>query len=313
VVLNSLIPDDAFELERLVVLEEIRRSDDNPRRRTFQRAVETAFDYLPYRRPVLGTVEVISQLKPQQMRDFHATWYQPQSITAVAVGNLPEEELIEIVAQGFTTAFSPDSTPHNPSSSEIQLEAPFTEIVRREFVDDSLQQARLVMLWRVPGLTQLSQTYALDVLAAILGYGRTSRLVRDLREERGLVSHISVSNMTQRLQGTFYISAQLPAENLEIVEAAIAQQIHTLQTQPVQEAEIARIRTQVANRFVFGNEAPSDRANLYGYYQSMLGNLEPGLNYPAAIQSLDTTGLLAAAQQYLSPNAYGVVAIKPAS
>jgi predicted Zn-dependent peptidase len=275
--------------------------------------VETAFEYLPYRRPVLGTVEVISQLKPQQMRDFHATWYQPQSITAVAVGNLPEEELIEIVAQGFTTAFSPDSTPHNPSSSEIQLEAPFTEIVRREFVDDSLQQARLVMLWRVPGLTQLSQTYALDVLAAILGYGRTSRLVRDLREERGLVSHISVSNMTQRLQGTFYISAQLPAENLEIVEAAIAQQIHTLQTQPVQEAEIARIRTQVANRFVFGNEAPSDRANLYGYYQSMLGNLEPALNYPAAIQSLDTTGLLAAAQQYLSPNAYGVVAIKPAS
>jgi predicted Zn-dependent peptidase len=313
VVLNSLIPDDAFELERLVVLEEIRRSDDNPRRRTFQRAVETAFDYLPYRRPVLGTVEVISQLKPQQMRDFHATWYQPQSITAVAVGNLPEEELIEIVAQGFTTAFSPDSTPHNPSSSEIQLEAPFTEIVRREFVDDSLQQARLVMLWRVPGLTQLSQTYALDVLAAILGYGRTSRLVRDLREERGLVSHISVSNMTQRLQGTFYISAQLPAENLEIVEAAIAQQIHTLQTQPVQEAEIARIRTQVANRFVFGNEAPSDRANLYGYYQSMLGNLEPALNYPAAIQSLNTADLLAAAQQYLSPNAYGVVAIKPAS
>ncbi len=313
VVLNSLIPDDAFELERLVVLEEIRRSDDNPRRRTFQRAVETAFEYLPYRRPVLGTVEVISQLKPQQMRDFHATWYQPQSITAVAVGNLPEEELIEIVAQGFTTAFSPDSTPHNPSSSEIQLEAPFTEIVRREFVDDSLQQARLVMLWRVPGLTQLSQTYALDVLAAILGYGRTSRLVRDLREERGLVSHISVSNMTQRLQGTFYISAQLPAENLEIVEAAIAQQIHTLQTQPVQEAEIARIRTQVANRFVFGNEAPSDRANLYGYYQSMLGNLEPALNYPAAIQSLNTADLLAAAQQYLSPNAYGVVAIKPAS
>jgi len=63
------------------------------------------------------------------------------------------------------------------------------------------------MVWRVPGLTQLNQTYALDVLGAILGYGRTSRLVRDLQEERGLVSHISVSNMTQRLQGTFYFSS----------------------------------------------------------------------------------------------------------
>jgi len=313
VVVNPSIPDDAFERERLVVLEEIRRSEDNPRRRTFGRAMEVAFDQLPYRRPVLGPFEVISQLKPQQMRDFHAAWYQPQSITAVAVGNLPVEELIEIVANGFTEAtLSDQGSGVRGQGLALNPELPFTEIVRQEFVDDSLQQARLVMVWRVPGVTQLDQTYALDVLAAILGSGRTSRLVRDLREERGLVSQISVSNMTQQLQGTFYISAQLPVENLQIVEDAIAQHIHTLQTQAVQETEIARIRTQVANRFIFGNETPSDRASLYGYYQSLVGDLEPAFNYPAAIQALDTSDLLAAAQQYLSANAYGVVVLKPA-
>lgn len=311
VVLNSIIPDDAFERERLVVLEEIRRSEDNPRRRTFQRAMQTAFDHLPYRRPVLGPFEVISQLKPQQMRDFHATWYQPQSITAVAVGNLPVEELIQIVADGFTEASSDQRSGLNEQKKAINPELPFTEIVRREFVDDSLQQARLVMVWRVPGLTQLNQTYTLDVLSAILGHGRTSRLVRDLREERGLVSHISVSNMTQRLQGTFYISAALPVENLQTVEAAIAQHIKTIQTQPVQESEIARIRTQVANRFIFGNETPSDRAGLYGYYKSLVGDLEPAFNYPASIQALDAVDLQAAAQQYLSPDAYGVIVLKP--
>ena len=310
VVLNCLIPDEAFELERLVVLEEIRRSDDNPNRRTFQRAIETAFDQLPYRRPVLGTVDVISQVSAQQMRDFHATWYQPQSITAVAVGNLPEEELIEIVETGFTAAST--SHPSGQQPSTRASEPPFTEIVRREFVDDSLQQARLMMLWRVPGLNQLSDTYALDVLAAILASGRTSRLKADLREQRSLVTQISASNMTQRLQGTFYISAQLPVENLEIVEAAIADHIHKLQTEPILESEIARIRTQVANRFIFSNETPSDRANLYGYYQSMLGSLEPALNYPAKIQALETNDLLAAAQKYLSPTAYGAVVIKPA-
>jgi len=52
----------------------------------------------------------------------------------------------------------------------------------------------------------------------------------------GLVSHISVSNMTQRLQGTFYISAQLPVEKLQTVEAAIAQHIRTIQTEPVTES-----------------------------------------------------------------------------
>jgi predicted Zn-dependent peptidase len=309
--LNSLIPDEAFELERLVVLEEIRRSEDNPRRRTFQRAMEVAFDRLPYRRSVLGTVEAIAQLQPQQMRDFHATWYQPQSITVSVVGNLPETELSEIVANSFTTTINHQPSTVNHQLSTIPPEPPFTQIVRQEFVDSSLQQARLVMLWRVPGLLQLEQTYALDVLAAILSQGRTSRLVRELREEKGLVAHISVSNLTQHLQGLFYISAQLPVENLEIVEAAIASQIDKLRSSPVQESEIARIGTQVANRFIFANETPSERAGLYGYYQSLTGDLGLALEYPSKIQALTAADLQATAVQFLSPTAYGIVTTKP--
>ncbi|MEA5603777.1 pitrilysin family protein [Nostoc sp. UHCC 0252] len=311
VVSNASIPDDAFERERLVVLEEIRRSEDNPQRRTFRRAMETAYNELPYRRAVLGPESVISQLKPQQMRDFHTSWYQPQSIAAVAVGNLPVEELIAIVAEGFTKAIktphSPLPTPHSP----LPTESPFTEIVRREFTDESLQQARLVMVWRVPGMVQLDRTYGLDVLAGVLGHGRTSRLVRDLREERGLVSSISVSNMSNQLQGTFYISAKCAVENLAEVENAIAQHIRTVQTELVAESEIARVRRRVANRFIFGNETPSDRTGLYGYYHSLVGDLEPALNYPDHIQSQDATDLMQAAKEYLSPNAYGVVVVKP--
>ena len=318
VVSNASIPDDAFERERLVVLEEIRRSEDNPQRRTFRRVMETAFTKLPYRRAVLGPESVIAELKPQQMRDFHTNWYQPQSITAVAVGNLPVEELIATVAEGFTK-LSTDAinrvSPHSPVQTRLIAslppEPPFTEIVRREFIDESLQQARLVMVWRVPGMTQLDRTYGLDVLAGILGHGRTSRLVRDLREERGLVSSISVSNMSNQLQGTFYISAKCAVENLAEVEDAIAQHIRKVQTELVTESEIARVRRRVANRFIFGNETPSDRSGLYGYYQSLLGDLEPAFNYPDYIQSQDATDLMQAAKEYLSPNAYGVVVVKP--
>ncbi|MBN3952217.1 MAG: insulinase family protein [Nostoc sp. NMS7] len=312
VVSNASIPDDAFERERLVVLEEIRRSEDNPQRRTFRRAMETAFDELPYRRAVLGPESVIAELKPQQMRDFHANWYQPQSITAVAVGNLPVEELIATVAEAFTKANKAQDSPvQTQLITSLPTESPFTEIVRREFRDESLQQARLVMVWRVPGMTQLDRTYGLDVLAGILGHGRTSRLVRDLREERGLVSSISVSNMSNQLQGTFYISAKCAVENLAEVEDAIAQHIRQVQTELVTESEIARVGRRVANRFIFGNETPSDRANLYGYYQSLVGDLEPAFNYPAIIHSQDATDLMQAAKEYLSPNAYGVVVVKP--
>ncbi|MBS9383129.1 MAG: insulinase family protein [Dolichospermum sp. BR01] len=309
VVCNPSIPDDAFERERLVVLEEIRRSEDNPRRRISRHVMETAFDTLPYRRPVLGPEAVVSQVQPQQMRDFHAHWYQPQSITAVAVGNLPVEELVEIIAEEFSKNYQ--QTTNKLTSIAAITEPAFTEIVRREVVDETLQQARLVMMWRVPGLMELDETYALDVLAGILGHGRTSRLVRDLREERGLVSSISVSNMSNLLQGVFSISAKCDVENLAVVEAGIIQHLRTLQTEFVKESEIARVQQRVANRFIFGNETPSDRAGLYGYYQSLIGDLEPAFNYPQYIQAQAATDLIQAAKDYLSPDAYGVVVIKP--
>jgi zinc protease len=309
VVLNASIPDDGFERERFVVLEEIRRSNDNPRRRTYQHMVELAFEQLPYCRQVLGPSSVIEHLTPQQMRDFHSTWYQPRSMTAVAVGNLPVEKLIQIIEDSFAN-LSPRSSLLTPHSSSFPSELPFTEVVRKEYTDPSLKQARLIMLWRVPGITNLGQTYELDVLASILGHGRTARLIKDLREERGLVSSISASNMTYKHQGIFCVSAQLPVENVEKVEAAIASHIQELHT-GVTETELARVRSQVANHFTFGNETPSDRSGLYGYYQTLVGDLEPAFNYPTIIQSLTASELQVAAQKYLPTEAYGIVVVKP--
>ena len=313
VTLNPTIDDDAFEREKLVVLEEIRRSEDNPRRRTFYRSMEACFEQLPYRRPVLGSASVIKNLRSQQMRDFHHTWYQPNSMTAVVVGNLPVDELIEIITQGVNCHYKITSDLPLTTYQSFNPEPPFTEIVRHEYTDDSLQQARLVMMWRVPGMIDLEETYALDILAVILGQGKVSRLYRDLREERGLVTQIGVSNMTQTHQGVFYISAQLPTENIPEVEKAIAQHIQDIQTEPIAAKDIDRIRTQVANRFIFANERPSDRTNLYGYYYSQLEDLAPALNYPQHIQAVEASDLQTAAQKYLNPNAYGIVIMKPAN
>jgi zinc protease len=312
VVTNPRIPDDDFAREKMVVLEEIRRSHDSSSRRIYQQAIEVAFAKLPYRRPVLGPEAVIEGVTAQQMRYFHATHYQPTAMTAVAVGNLPVEELIDIVADGFASQTGTIPTAEFVGKKVHPTpELPFSRIVRKEHIDPSLKQARLIMVWRVPGLLDLSETYPLDILAAILSSGRTSRLVKELREERQLVNSISVSNMSNRIQGLFYLSAQLPSENIAQVEQIITEHISRLQTTLVTEAEISRIRRQVANRYIFGTETPSDRADLYGYYQSIVGDLTPALNYPQQIQSLDATTIQLAARQYLSPSAYGVIAVKP--
>ena len=314
--MNPQLSAVEFERERPVILEEILRANDNSRRRTFSRSMEMAFERLPYRRPVLGPTAVIKTLTADQMKDFHHYWYQPERITAVAVGNLPVESLIATVADSFEQALAHRQPSNSGRYVETNVyrsapEPPFAHVERHTYTDSALQQARLVLTWRVPGLVDVEKTDALDVLASILARGRLSRLVQDLREQQQLVTGISASNMSFWQQGVFSIAARLPAANLEAAEAAIAEHLARLQETPVEIAELQRVQTQVANRYVFGSESPSDLAGLYGYYQTLTGHLDPALTYPAKVQRLTPVDIQAAAQTYLSTQAFGVLQILP--
>ena len=313
--LNAKLHESDFERERPVILEEIRRSEDNPRRRVFQHSMALNFEQLPYRRTVLGPTSVIQHLSAQQMRTFHQRWYQPQNMTAVVVGDLPAEEMIATVEDSFEQALAHRHEANVDEPLErvpvTTPEAPFASVARADYTDATLQQARLVISWRVPGLRQLSETYALDVVASILGQGRTARLVHDLRETQALVNSISASNITYGEQGVFYISANLAIEHLDAVESAVLEHIERLHQEPVSEAELRRVRTQVANRYIFGNETSSDRASMYGYYHAMTGDIENALNYPTAIKTVDADVIQTAVQRYLPVHAYGALRLQP--
>jgi zinc protease len=312
VVLNPSLQTSDFQQERPVILEEIHRSADNVQHRIYQQSIEMAFKRLPYRRPVLGTPQVIEHLTEQQMRYFHATNYQPSSMTAVAVGNLPTQELIDIVADGFASYYHQDSAPDFAGfKNSPAAEEPFRKILRQDIVDPDLQQTRLVMMWRVPGIKDLAATYPLDVAAALLSQGRTSRLVADLREDRQLVTGIGVNNSSYALQGIFTISVQLPTANLAEVEERILSHINNLGHKPIEAAEIDRIRRQVANHHIFGNETPSARGSKYGYYQSVVGNLQAGIDYPVKVQAVAAADIQAAVRQHLNLQAYAVLTVRP--
>ncbi len=307
IVLKASIPDEEFQRERHVVLEEIRRSEDNPDRRIYRHISELVYEQLPYRRAVLGPVDVISEVTSEQMRSFHRQWYAPQNITISVVGNLPVAEMIGVIADYFEG----DPISDKPTPCTHKPELPFKSIVRREVTDTSLKQARLSMTWRVPGLVELAETYPLSILANILGSGRTSRMVQDLRENRRIVDRISVSNSAMRWQGTFQVFAKLNVEDVAIVEQAIREHILQLHETPVTDEELAKIRVQVSNRFIFGNESPKERAGIYGYYDRIVGSLEPALNYPDLIKSITKEDIQAAVRKYLNPNAYGILIVKP--
>jgi predicted Zn-dependent peptidase len=117
--------------------------------------------------------------------------------------------------------------------------------------------------------------------------------------------------MTLAYQGVFTVSAKLPVDHLDQVEAAVANHIRRLTQERATLAELRRIQTQLANRFIFANESPGDRSSLYGYYHTLTGDINHAIHYPDYVQQLTLDDLLTAAQRYLSPEAYGLVVLQP--
>jgi predicted Zn-dependent peptidase len=181
---------------------------------------------------------------------------------------------------------------------------------RQELYLPRLEQARLMMAWIGPGVRQYRNAYGLDLLSVLLAEGRSSRLVRALREDRQLVAAISSNFSLQRQSSLFTISAWLEPQHLEFVESLICAHLEELQTTPISPGELARCQRILCNDYAFSSETPNQLAGLYGYY-NILGEAELAVSYPQQIQSFNADELQQLAQQYLSPYSYAVTVLKP--
>jgi zinc protease len=304
--LRASIPDLEFARERDVVLEEIRQAQDNPDWLGFQAMMETVYQQHPYRRSVLGTEELLMSRTAQEMRCFHRAHYQPENMTVVIVGGIDEAQAREVIGQAFEQFSDRWECP----KLEAEAEPPMVEIRRQEIHIPRLEQARLTMAWTGPGVEHLQSACGLDLLSVLLADGRSSRLVRELREELQLVQAINSSFSLQRESSLFTISAVLEAEDVERVESVICDRIWELQSEPVSEPELLRCKRLLCNDFAFSIETPGQLAGLYGYYNT-IANAELALSYPTRIQAFQPSDLQRLAQQYLSPRHYAAVVLKP--
>jgi len=306
ILLQAAIPADEFALEREVVLEEIRQTYDNPDWVGFQALSESIYQRHPYGRPVLGTSSKLLERSPEEMRCFHRFHYQPHNMTVAIVGGIPAEEAIKLVEKYFSDFDAPPSCPtYSP-----EAEPPLTEIRRQELRLPRLEQARLMMAWTAPGVEHLRSAYGLDLLSVLLAEGRTSRLIRELREEKQLVQSINSAFSLQQDSSLFTITASLDPEHLDQVEAIVGDAISELQTTPLPTKDLARCQRLLCNDYAFSTEAPCQLAGMYGYYNT-IASAELAVTYPEQIKSFQPTELLHLASQYLSPYRYAVTILKP--
>lgn len=299
--LHAAIPEDEFFREREVVFEEIRQSQDNPDDLLFEATLDTVYQHHPYRRPVLGTQQSLLGRSPADLRQFHRSHYQPQNLTIAVVGGISELEALDRIDHCFQD-FLPN--PGCPQSI-IAPEPPIQGIRRQTLAFPRLELARLNLTWIGPGIDHLDDAYGLDLLSMILAGGRSSRLVRELREQRQWVQGITSYFSLQRDSSLFTISAWLDVPFLEAVEQASLHQIHQLRETPVEAMELARAQRQLCNDYAFSTETPAQLAGLYGYYQT-LSRADLATQYPQRIRSLKPDNLRQIARQYLSLDNYVV-------
>jgi zinc protease len=300
--LHASIPDEEFDRERSVVLEEILYSQDHPDNLAFEALIATLYQFHPYRRPILGTEDILMDRSPQEMRCFHRAHYRPENMTVVVVGGIEPSLAVELVNDCFGEFAEPLECRRFTASAE----PPLIGVRRREIRLPRLELARLNLGWIGPGVDCLEDAYALDLLSVVLAGGRSARLVRELREERQFVQWIGSQFSLQRDSSLFTISAALMPEFLQVVEQIIGDRLQQLHETPVGEVELDRAKRQLCNDFAFSTETPAQLAGLYGYYQTLTDRADLGVFYPAHIQQLTADDLKRVARQYLSRDRYAV-------
>lgn len=305
--LHAAIPADEFVRERAVVLEEIRQADDDPDWLGFQALSALTYQQHAYGRSVLGTPTQLNPRSPEEMRCFHQAHYQPENMTVVITGGISQAATLEIVQQSFC---------HFPQRSDClpvtSVQPPVLQGVQRQILSlPRLEQGRLLMAWLGPGIDRLSDACGLDLLTVLLCEGRSSRLVRELREERQWVQAISGSFSLQKECSLLSLTIWLEPQQVERVEATVRDRLSELASQPISLAELARCQRLLCNDYAFSTETPSQLAGLYGYYGT-IAQSHLAVQYPRLVQAHTPESLRRLAATYLSAERYAAVELRPA-
>jgi predicted Zn-dependent peptidase len=180
-VLSEIIQRPAFrpneiDSERQVVVEEINMNDDDPSDVVFENFSTAVFANHPLQEPVLGTRESIRSMTRDDIHGYWKRRYGAGSLVVAAAGSVDHDSFVDLVAERFGD-WSGDSVAHHNGLAEIQ---PTVALTPRD-----TEQAHLVI--GGPGLDRSDERrWAFEVLNHVMGSGMSSRLFREVREERGL-------------------------------------------------------------------------------------------------------------------------------
>ena len=301
---NLNLKDEEFQPERDVVTEErLWRTDNNPLGYLYFRLFNNAYLYHPYHWTPIGFMNDIKTWTIDDIRDFHKTYYQPNNAILVVTGDVDPKEVFKKAKKEFGHIKNKKPIP------EFKFVEPEQDGPKRVTIYKESEVEMLALTFHIPNFKSPDQV-TLSVISEILYSGKSSRLYKDLVNEKQLVNQIYAYNMENIDPGLFiFLAVCNPGVKAEDVETELHKQIERIKTTKVTKAELEKVKINTKSDFIHSLESSTSVANLFGSYL-VRGDLTPLLTYEENVNKVTAKQVQEIAKKYFDLDKSTTVILK---
>lgn len=296
-------PKDELEQMRNIVLQEIRRRDDEPMSRIFELVRTHFYAGTALARPLLGTSESVNGLQRYDLRQFWKERYQPSNMLFAIAGKFDWEH---VVAQ-MEARFGDWQGNTTPSPDQIPMPAQHIALEHLEG-----QQEHLALMVPFPAFIDPDYYPAL-VLSEVLGGNMASRLFVEVREKRGLVYTVSAAQSSSKHTGALRIYAGTRPDQARECFEVIVNELRKLEKEGITADELERAKIQLKSETVMRGEGSGARMGAISrtwWFERRVHTIQ---EVKEAIDAVTQERILALLQRYSLLHPLTVAAIGPLS
>ncbi len=303
VLLNPSFPEDEItkKIERIKGSLIAREEDPGfVASKEFRKAV---FGAHPYGRLISGSPETLDRIKRDDLVNFHSAYYVPNNAIMSVAGDVTPEEVKALLEKYFSGWSAKEiKTIFLPEPEKIKKKKTIT-------IDKNLTQANIIL-----GHMGISRDnpdyYAVSVMNYILGGGGfASRLMQNIRDDKGLVYDIHSFFAADKYSGYFQVGLQTKNESANTAIEEVLKEMKEIKSTFVSDAELSDAKSFLTGSFPMRIETSSRIAGFLvavEYYGLGMDYID---KYPKYINSVTKEEVLRVAKKYLDPEQFILVVV----
>jgi predicted Zn-dependent peptidase len=247
--LHSKIEPEELKREQGVVLEEIKRSEDEPGDHVHDLHLQARWNQHPLGKPVIGTKESVSSFSRDNLTNYMDRRYRGSNVLLAVTGNVDPEKVKAAAEErlGRITPGSNDELVPRPAGAPT-----------RNMHNKDVEQVHFCI--GTDGCSVYDDDlYTMAVLDGALGGSMSSRLFQEIREKRGLAYAIGSYTLTYSAGGAYTVYGGTSLENWEVVQELVRKEFNHLMADGLDAAELERTKRNLAGNIVLSLEGMSSR------------------------------------------------------